>query len=99
MKLSVLAPLPLGDGLGSLERDAHGVRPLELQRFARSRLPESEAGEIFNAILGCGITREQLTDRLSLAPDAITDFDLKRLRRLLSLWHRWASDSADMARG
>jgi hypothetical protein len=80
-----------------LSRDAQGVRPVELYRFVCSRVPESDANEIFESVLWRRLKRERLTDQVGLPHDAITDRDFERLWHLLSLWYRWASDNADMA--
>jgi hypothetical protein len=77
-----------------LDRDAHGVLPVPLHRFVRSRVPEA-ASEIFDSILSGRITAEQLATRLGLSPDAITEQEFGRLRHLHSLWYRWASDDAE----
>jgi hypothetical protein len=78
-----------------LDRDAHGVLPVDMHRFMRSRLPEPEANENFHSILSGRIAREQLAERLALPRDAITDLEVNRLRHMYSLWYRWASDDAE----
>jgi hypothetical protein len=79
----------------NLDRDAHGVLPVPLHRFVRSRLPESDANEIFGSILSGRIARERLAERLGLSRDAITEPEIGRLWHMYSLWYRWASDDAE----
>jgi hypothetical protein len=75
-----------------LARDAHGVVPVDMHQFVCSRLSETEARQIFLDIVGGSIDRDQLSERLGLPSDSITQSEFRRLSGMYSLWFRWESD-------